>query len=118
MNLLHAAQVADRLFVYLLHKLQIRVWRAWPRVRHDVIIPVCVCVCECPPSPTLSPTHPVRPRLHYRLLTLCPAPTDPVPRGLLTLWAQPCTLYAYLYVYVRECVGVGAYGCAWRVWED
>ena len=24
-----------------------------------------------------------RPRLHYRLLTLCPAPTDPVPRGLL-----------------------------------
>jgi len=34
------------------------------------------------PSPTLSPT----PRLHYRLLTLCPAaprPTDPVPRGQL-----------------------------------
>ena len=28
------------------------------------------------------------PRLHYRLLTLCPAPTDPVPRGLLTLWAR------------------------------
>ena len=27
-------------------------------------------------------------RLHYRLLTLCPAPTDPVPRGLLTLWAR------------------------------
>ena len=24
-----------------------------------------------------------RPRLHYRLLTLCPAPTDPVPRGQL-----------------------------------
>jgi hypothetical protein len=25
------------------------------------------------PEPTLSPTHPVpRPRLHYRLLTLCP----------------------------------------------
>ena len=23
------------------------------------------------------------PRLHYRLLTLCPAPTDPVPRGQL-----------------------------------
>ena len=33
------------------------------------------------PSPTLSPTDPV-PR---GLLTLCPAPTDPVPRGLLTL---------------------------------
>ena len=29
-----------------------------------------------------------RPRLHYRLLTLCPAPTDPVPRDLLTLWAR------------------------------
>ena len=29
-----------------------------------------------------------RPRLHYRLLALCPAPTDPVPRGLLTLWAR------------------------------
>jgi len=28
------------------------------------------------------------PRLHYRLLTLCPAPTDPVPRGLLTLGSR------------------------------
>ena len=32
---------------------------------------------ECAPSPTLSPTDPV-PR---GLLTLCPAPTDPVPRA-------------------------------------
>ena len=32
-----------------------------------VCICVCVCVCVCVP-----------PRLHYRLPTLCPAPTDPV----------------------------------------
>ena len=32
----------------------------------------------------------LRPRLHYRLLTLCPAPTDPVPRGQPwgQLWGQ------------------------------
>ena len=30
---------------------------------------MCVCMCMCAPSPTLSPT-------------------DPVPRGLLTLWAR------------------------------
>ena len=70
-----------------------------------------------PAQPTLlNHTYPCtrmprRPRLHYRLLTLCPAPTDPVPRGLLTLCGpelacvyaymyfsipQPCALYAYL----------------------
>jgi hypothetical protein len=30
---------------------------------------------------TLGTEPLVRPRLHYRLLTLCPAPTDPVPRA-------------------------------------
>ena len=51
-----------------------------------------------------------RPRLHYRLLTLCPAPTDPVPRGLLTLWARAgmrarvrsAMPFAYLFVRARE----------------
>ena len=48
---------------------------------------VCVssssCACSfahpCLPSPTLSPT-------------------DPVPRGLLTLWARAGPVYAYMYV--------------------
>jgi hypothetical protein len=52
----------------------------------------------------------VCPRLHYRLLTLCPAPTDPVPRGLLTLWARAgmrarvrsAMPFAYLFVRARE----------------
>ena len=43
-------------------------------------------------SPSVCGTDGMRvnvcPRLHYRLLTLCPAPTDPVPRSLLTLWAR------------------------------
>ena len=41
------------------------------------------------------------PYLHYRLLTLCPAPTDPVPRGLLTLWARAGRVYAYKYACVH-----------------
>jgi hypothetical protein len=40
----------------------------------------------------------VRPRLHYRLLTLCPAPTDPVPA--LAVW--PCG---------RACICVGVNMC-------
>ena len=39
-------------------------------------------------SQHLPPNTKVRPRLHYRVLTLYPATTVPVPRGLLTLWAR------------------------------
>ena len=42
------------------------------------------------------------PRLHYRLLTLCPAPTDPVPRGLLTLRARAGMCVCILYVYTSR----------------
>ena len=46
----------------------------------------------------------VSPRLHYRLLTLCPAPTDPVPRGLLTLWARAGVLRMYVTDVCQECM--------------
>jgi len=54
---------------------------------------VCVCVCVCVDVRAYTYTYIKRnetkltteelshPRLHYRLLTLCPAPTDPVPRA-------------------------------------
>ena len=70
---------------------------------------------SCPTSPSVTVSHRPRlrprPRLHYRLLTLCPAPTDPVPRGLLTLWARAgmCVcIYVFflpdaLSVYERAC---------------
>ena len=50
------------------------------RTRRPLVVPGLPLFVR---SPSLA-----RPRLHYCLLTLCPAPTDPAPRGLLTLWAR------------------------------
>jgi len=63
---------------------------------------LCVCVCVR-----------ARPRLHYRLLTLCPAPTDPV--GRVTCIYIYIYIYTYIYIYIyiyicaRACVCVSAH---------
>jgi len=66
---------------------------------------VFVCVTNHTQTNTEREGETARPRLHPRLLTLCPAPTDPVPRGLLTLWARAgMCVCIYVCMFTHMCV--------------